>query len=73
MLEVRIAGSWSVAGDACDDAGALDGMCVSPTALLGCDPATNRCARVCESYRDCLDLVPPLDFGAPRLNARVCE
>ena len=71
MIGIRIGGPWPQPGDACDDVGVLDGECGNPAELLGCDPATNHCAKVCESYRDCFDV--GLDCGAPRSNARYCE
>lgn len=64
--------AFPLRGDACDPA-IGPGACASPMEAMSCHPVTETCERVCGSYRDCLDMVPARDCGAPRGNARYCE
>ena len=73
MIRFRVGSDWGSVGDPCSDPGVIEGQCSNPSLTLGCDPISNRCASVCESYRDCLQSTPIEDCGPPRGDARYCE
>lgn len=72
VVPFSIGSAWRKRGDACNPFnGPRD--CANPIEVLSCHPTTFTCERVCGSYRDCLDLIPARDCGAPRGYNRYCE
>jgi hypothetical protein len=72
VIPFSIGPALPMRGQPCNPAnGAAD--CANPIEVLSCHPVTFACERVCASYRDCLDLTPAKDCGAPRDLTRYCE